>query len=360
MFTLGAQYARAAQVGCSPGSTVAFPNGIADSLRGVAYIARPDGITEAVDLRTGVARWATVDSGRPLVTDGRSVVSVRGRPDVSGRISIHVMNVETGTRSRPPLPVNLPNWVPADTMPGSDARLGGPSLRLSPCLHGDTLVLYWRAQGVYASAALPTPAGAAAARRAGRGTLVVNLATGATTEAVDTSERTVSDTTEAAMAHTDVLELYAREFMHSRSTWTAGAATALLVADSTAGSPELVLETKRPVETARRTIIAPLASARRSAPTVSGDGRFVIVRQSDTGDVRVYNVENGSIIAHLATSASADAVSVFGGDAYLVSDCGQPTPSTCTLRRFDLSAGRQLWSRLVALVPRARHPELRP
>lgn len=134
LFSLGALPARAAGL--------LGEGAIVDSAGEVAYVARPQGGIEAIDLATGASLWASAAAEKPLAfVDG--ALLAQGEPGEKGELQLATLNPRTGALVRRST-LALPAGVRATVADGLQGSFRVRAVAADPANPADTAVfLAW-------------------------------------------------------------------------------------------------------------------------------------------------------------------------------------------------------------------------
>jgi hypothetical protein len=266
---------------------------------GLAFVMRPGGGMDALDLASGTVRWHSDGAAKPLALAGDRLIAQRESP--VGDLEIVALDARRGARgasSRVPLPAGVAASV-ADTAERSFRVYAGAA--------GSQLVVQWESSAV---AAADAPQGYLPAE--------------------DTTQSPSLDGSASLTMEDSQLALKAAP-----------------VADATAAvsRPEL------------RQLSTPLAKAVSGRQFLSADGRHVLVAQMADRDASnlysrrwtVYDRESGARLGSVPALAAASPFVVRGTTLYHVEPAfatrrdGRLVRHPAGLRAVDLQSGNELW-----------------
>lgn len=159
---------------------------VVDAARGIAYVARPQGGIEALDLSTGQAVWRSAAASKPLALVGGALLA-QDEPGPSGALRLATLDAATGAeRARADLA--LPEGISATV---TDNLSGAFRVRAAVLEGESSVLLAWTASAappsrgflppdlsVRAPVGAPVSAGAPAAKGVRRGAARLDLAAG--------------------------------------------------------------------------------------------------------------------------------------------------------------------------------------
>ena len=268
--------------------------------RGLAYVMRPGGGIDAVDLASGAVRWHSDAASKPLVLAGNRLVAQA--ESAAGTLDVVALDAQGGARgasTRVPLPAGVAASV-VDTAQRSFRVYAGGA--------GPQLVVQWESSAV---AAVDAPQGYLAAEETGQAPSIGG----------------------SALVTVD-------------GSLVEGKATPSAAATAAVNRPEL------------QELSAPLAKAVSGRQFLSADGRHVLVAQMvDRGDPSnvysrrwtIYDRESGARLGSVPALAAAAPFVVRGATLYHVEPAfatrrdGRLVNHPASLRAVDLRSGNELW-----------------
>jgi hypothetical protein len=139
---------------------------------GLAYLMRPNGGIQAVDLASGAVRWRSDRAAKPLALAGDRLIA-QAESRRAGTLHLAVLDARSGA-DRHPLTISLPKGIVATVV---DSPSG--SFRVQADSAGSDLVVRWEASGLAAGAQGYLPADGVEQEVAGAvvaGSAVIDLA----------------------------------------------------------------------------------------------------------------------------------------------------------------------------------------
>lgn len=340
----------------------AFPRGVTDARRAVAYVANGADGVDAVSLGDGRRLWATALAARPLITwDGYLLAQA---PGAEGGNTLRLVLLDAGRRGALVRSyfVTLPNWVDVKTS-------NTDSFSYAVGRGNGSILLSWRAES-RRGGGQPPPEHESSGRQSGSGAFRLDLATGEV-EPLE-APQTESQFTDAAFAvFADArLAPYRRRGKQRSTPWVVGGKVAAVVRAGTGGSEGLSLQTYDRDGHVKLGEVK-LTGGTEAELALSLDGRHLFVGEAarpatsaEAEHWRVYPVGAAEGSRRVAVEGRlADGVVFYGKLFALVELSGVRAGATggprVLLRCYRLSDGGLLWERTVVGPDAAAPPEKR-
>ncbi|HVS65098.1 MAG TPA: hypothetical protein VMT85_16530 [Thermoanaerobaculia bacterium] len=314
-----------------------FPRGVATPDGGTGFLAAPRDAVLAVDLDGGRRIWSAALAGQPLVaTDGGVIVA---RPLAPGALALVLLDARDG-RELGRCEVRFAGGVDVARMLAD----GG----LRPAVSEGSVLVEWRATSKYEGGAPPPQFVEERAGRSRAGAFRCELG----------GERIEAEPSDHAAERTAVRPSFGyRSGGRWRETsWRLDGGEARLARDPDGA---IVLET---FDAGGAPARGPTVVAESEAvePTVTTDGRFLLVRRTAPPDPwwRVWSVSGHEQVATVAYPVGADFPAVLEGRLYVLAPGEEGGPPR--LVAIDLESGDVLWALETGPLAEEAPPRLPP
>ena len=317
---------------CESGRVHRFPAGLADSTRGVAYVASDAGYIDALELSDGKRIWESSEKAKPLILYGDNLVAATPGTKRT-ELTIFLLDRGKGSVFRT-LTVSFPDAVNT-ALQAFTYRLKGVQ---------DTLELSW--------AYLPSNRGGAM-KQFGAG--VPSPAPLSGVKQIDFHAGVVKDVpSEGGSKAADNNQTFPGrdDSKSSFDPWIVAGSVVRLAIEDVASGKQVVLKTIGPSGKAETRV---LLSGGDPTPYKSEDGCYIFLLQKPPSNQQpwhIFSAGTGNKVGTIVFEPGSVQPDVIGSTAFwLLARHTEPERETHILEAADLVTGRVLWSYVLGTVP---------
>ncbi len=333
----------------SAGTFELRPGVVVDPNRSIAYLMKPGGSIEAVDLSSGKPIWSTARAAKPLLINGDLLIA-QADPSGPGNL-LRILGLDTNSKGRVAFisEIKLPGGVTASI----DEGLGTSFLASARMQRGD-LIISWRFSQQEITGVSPRP-DSRTTRHQASGAARVNLKTGA---AQNVEHDLAPGPTHTALPHN--VELMVKSGTLPGTLWHSAGIIATVTRASHEGREEVILRRWRS-KTGEALPDVKLFDDGYMVQFASADGRHLLASKSVEPQSpaqgqylwSIFSLATGARVAEIRHSQPAASFFLSGNTVIYESAAssrlvgGRVVDEPLAVRATDLKTGAALWSRPV-------------